>query len=142
MFIETLRKYPPVVSLQRIAKEDYSIPDTNIIIRKGSGIMIPTFAIHWDPEIYPKPEEFNPDRFSQEAEKNRHPCAYLPFGAGPRICIAVRFANLQLKTAMAKILMSYDFTLNKTKTPVPLKFVPGLLFLTPVDGIFVNFTKK
>lgn len=107
---EALRKYPPAANTQRVAKEDYSVANTRIVLEKGTSVMIPIYAIHHDPEIYPKPEIYDPDRFSPENVKQRHQYAFLPFGElgfeskiifvtktgfiisgeGPRICIGMR----------------------------------------------------
>ena len=87
---ETLRLHPPASQVQRIAKEDYKIPNTGIVIKKGSTIIIPTCAIQRDPEIYPNPDKYDPDNFSAEAVERRHQFSFMPFGQGPRICIALR----------------------------------------------------
>jgi cytochrome P450 family 6 len=87
---ETLRKYPVVSNLQRTPIKDYKIPNSNVVIPKGQPVWVPVHAIHWDEEIYPQPEKFDPDRFTQEAKSKRHQFAYLPFGEGPRICIGMR----------------------------------------------------
>lgn len=87
---ETLRKYPPLATLNRNTKNTYKVPGTNDVIEKGTPIIIPLYAIHQDPEYYPEPEKFNPDRFSDEAVKQRDAMAWLPFGDGPRNCIGMK----------------------------------------------------
>lgn len=87
---ETLRKYPPIVNLQRTAKKDYRVPNTRIVLEKGTTVIIPITAYHWDPEIYPNPDKFDPERFTPDEVKKRHPYAFMPFGEGPRICIGMR----------------------------------------------------
>lgn len=58
-----------------------------MVVPKGTRVMIPVYSIHHDPEIYPKPEIFDPDRFTEENKSRRPHYAYLPFGSGPRNCI-------------------------------------------------------
>ena len=77
---ESLRKYPPGNVLIRVCNKEYKVPGTNYVIDKGSNIMLPMRAIHNDPEYFPNPEIFDPERFSPEAVKERHPFAFLPFG--------------------------------------------------------------
>lgn len=84
---ETLRKYPPVTVLNRICTNETTMEGTKFVIPKGIAVTIPVFGIHRDANIYPNPDKFDPERFSEENIKTRHPYAYLPFGEGPRICI-------------------------------------------------------
>lgn len=95
---ETLRLYGPVTKLTRLASKDYDVPGSKLTIRKGTFIMIPVYAIHTDPEIFPDPLKFDPERFSDENKKKRHPMAYLAFGEGPRNCVGLYFLqeNYQL----------------------------------------------
>lgn len=67
--------------------QDYKIPETDSVLEKDTNIFIPVHAIHRDPEFYPNPEVFDPERFSDDGKKNRRPFTYLPFGEGPRNCI-------------------------------------------------------
>ncbi|KAL0127794.1 hypothetical protein PUN28_003203 [Cardiocondyla obscurior] len=87
IFQETLRKYPPVMYLTRKPITNYTFEGTKIDIRKGQQVIIPTYAIHHDPNIYPNPEVFDPERFTPENMKQRNPMYHLPFGDGPRNCI-------------------------------------------------------
>lgn len=83
-------QYPSVGYLIRDTKSNYKVPNSNIVIEKGVNIMISVYAIHHDPEYYPDPEKFNPDRFESEEVKKRNPMTWLPFGDGPRNCIGSR----------------------------------------------------
>ena len=56
-------------------------------MEEGTKILIPVYAIHHDPEYYPDPERFDPDRFTEENKVSRDHFTYLPFGEGPRVCI-------------------------------------------------------
>lgn len=139
---ETLRKYPIAFSLLRTALHDYKIPDTEITIPKGTMVTIPIYAIHWDENLYPDPEKFDPERFTQEQISARHSMAYIPFGAGPRTCIGYRFGHVETKLGLAKILMNYKFNLDQSKTTVPLKISPtSAIILSPAENIFVNISK-
>lgn len=138
---ETLRKYSVVTALQRVAMNDYKLPGTDIILPKGQAISIPVQAIQHDPELYPNPQTFDPDRFSPEEVTKRHPFAYMPFGAGSRICIGMRFAMVEMKIGFAKILIKYKFTLDRSKTSIPLKFVPSSPIITPTEKIIMNLVK-
>ena len=84
---EGLRKYPLLHFLDREAAEDYTFPDTNVTIEKGTPIIIPMSGLHMDPKYFPNPDIFDPERFSVENKKNIPACAYIPFGEGPRNCI-------------------------------------------------------
>ncbi|KAJ8929787.1 hypothetical protein NQ314_017489 [Rhamnusium bicolor] len=84
---ETLRRYPFGPFLNRKCKEDYVIKETGLVIEKGTPILIPIDGIHNDPEYYPEPEKFDPDRFIDGNKQNSQSCTYLPFGMGPRNCI-------------------------------------------------------
>lgn len=67
--------------------QEYKIPDTDIIVDEGTRVFIPVQAIHNDPDHYPDPEKFDPERFNDENKGNRHPFLHIPFGEGPRNCI-------------------------------------------------------
>lgn len=79
-----MRKYAPVPLLSRETKNDYIVPGTDITIESGTTIIIPVHAIHYDPEYYPDPERFDPDRFGSDEKRKRHQMASLAFGEGPR----------------------------------------------------------
>lgn len=140
-FLECLRKYPPVPSVSRVANVDYPIANTNIVIEKGTSIIVPIYPIHSDPEIYPEPQKYDPDRFLYEEVKKRHPLSFLPFGDGPRSCMAPRYANTLVKIALVKILTNFEFELDHEKTKVPLKMAPEKLVFWPNEVIFINFNR-
>lgn len=78
---ETLRKYPPVPILNRETTKNYTIPDTNIVIEKGTSVIIPVYALHHDPQYFPNPEKFMPERFLEKINEDGN-LIYLPFGDG------------------------------------------------------------
>lgn len=87
---ETLRMYPPVGMFLRECTKPYRIPDTNVTIERGTRVCVPIYALHKDPQYFPRPQLFNPERFSAEHPAAPHPFTYLPFGDGPRICIGTQ----------------------------------------------------
>jgi cytochrome P450 family 3 subfamily A len=121
---ETLRLHPPVMKLIREAMEDIDLDNFNVKIQKGVIAEIPVYAIHHDPEFYENPLLFNPDRFMPENRSKITPYTYLPFGAGPRNCIGMRFALLEAKLALAKITRKFRF-FRTPKTDVPLEYSIG-----------------
>ncbi|RZC36133.1 p450 domain containing protein [Asbolus verrucosus] len=118
---ETLREYPPLPLLTRTCTKDYTIPNTSIRIKKGVEVGIPVIAIHTDPEYYPDPMRFDPERFSEENKKMRHTFTWIPFGEGPRLCIGLRFGMLQSKVGLTTLLKNYKIKVSKM-TKVPLQF--------------------
>lgn len=135
---ETLRKYPPGASIPRVVTRDYRVPASEATLRKGVMVVIPVFAIHHDPDIYPDPHQFDPSRFDADHVRSRHNMAYLPFGAGPRACIATRFASMVVKLALAKLLLRFDICKTE-KTVKPLEFNPNVMILTPSEEIVLEF---
>lgn len=81
---ETLRKYPPLPNIPRIVRKNYRIPDTDIVLEKGTAVFIPIYAIQRDPDIHPEPEQFKPERFDSEHLEAMHTMAWAPFGEGRR----------------------------------------------------------
>ncbi|XP_034194619.2 cytochrome P450 6A1-like [Osmia lignaria lignaria] len=140
VFKETLRKYPILPMLPREALKNYTFNGTKITIPKGTKVWIPTFGIHRDPNIYPDPDRFDPERFTEEAVANRHPMSFLAFGDGPRICIGARFANYQVKLGIITILRNHKLDVCE-ETIIPFKHEPQALLLTLQGGITLKITK-
>ncbi|CAD6235173.1 GSCOCT00007844001.2-RA-CDS [Cotesia congregata] len=135
---ETLRLYPPAPIIDRVATEDYKIPDTDIIIEKGTAIYIPLPGVHRNPKFHPDPEKFDPDRFSEERKNDIESCTFLPFGEGPRICIAFRVGMLQTAVGLIRILQGYEVSVNPNyKTEISTRNI----FTTPANGIHLYFKK-
>ncbi|CAF4612282.1 unnamed protein product, partial [Rotaria socialis] len=120
---ETLRLYNPVLRMERQASENYTLGSTGIIIEKGMIVGIPVWALHHDPQYYPEPDLFKPERFLAGNRERLVPYTYLPFGTGPRNCIGARFALLETKIALIKVVSKYRFVESKT-TRIPLRFLP------------------
>ncbi|RZC35581.1 p450 domain containing protein [Asbolus verrucosus] len=137
---EILRKYPPVPFIRRRCVKDYKIPDEDIVIEKGTIVVIPILGIHHDKEYYPDPDKFDPERFSEENKSCRHHYAHLPFGEGPRICIGKRFGLMQSKVGLTSLLKNYRFTLNK-ETKEPLTVDLNSMVLETEEKIWLDVQK-
>lgn len=124
---ETLRMYPPAMSINREAMTDYHIPEYNVTVEKGHGVVIPIRAMHYCPEYFPEPERFRPDRFLPEnREREVIPYTYLPFGGGPRNCVGMRFALAEAKLGLAEMVSRFEF---KPCPQTPSKLDPLLSFV-------------
>ncbi|KAI3353350.1 hypothetical protein L3Q82_019884 [Scortum barcoo] len=122
---ESLRLYPIAPRLERVAKATVEI--NGLVIPKDMVVMVPTWPMHRDPDLWPNPEEFKPERFSKENKETIDPYTYMPFGAGPRNCIGMRFALVMMKLAMVEVLQRYSFSVCK-ETEVPFEMdIQGLL---------------
>jgi cytochrome P450 len=115
---ETLRLYPPGPRADRVTCEQTTI--NGVFIPKGMVVGIPIYALQNDPEYWPEPERFDPDRFLPEAKEARNPFCYMPFGMGPRHCIGMRLALMEIKLAMVHILRKFKIVVC-AETQIPLK---------------------
>ncbi|CAG7729685.1 unnamed protein product [Allacma fusca] len=137
---ESLRIYPPVVTF--IVRETSSETRVeSLSVPKGVSIHIPVWQIHHDPELWPDPFTFKPSRFSSSEKKTHHSMAWIPFGAGPRNCVGMRFGLLQIKLAIARIIRSFRLvpspgTLTKLKLNVPT------VTIVPEKKIYLKFEKR
>ncbi|CAO1410710.1 unnamed protein product [Diamesa serratosioi] len=106
---ETLRLYPSVPIYGRKSMEDVDI--NGKIIPKGSNIIVCPYFMGRDALIWDKPEQFNPDRFNVEITRDKlNPYAYIPFSAGSRNCIGQKFAMLELKSTVSKIIRNFHIS--------------------------------
>uniref|UniRef100_A0A182QVP9 Cytochrome P450 n=1 Tax=Anopheles farauti TaxID=69004 RepID=A0A182QVP9_9DIPT len=138
---ETLRMYPPVPQLIRVASQPYTVEGTNTTIEPDTMLMIPTHAIHHDATIYPDPERFDPERFSSEAVHARHTHAFIPFGDGPRNCIGMRFGLLEVKFGIVQMLSKLRFTVDTRRTLLPIRMSKSAAILEAEGGLWLNATK-
>lgn len=129
-----------IPQLHRECTKDYTLPDVGKTIKKGERVTLSVLGLHYDPDLFPEPEVFNPDRFSDENKHSIVPFSYLPFGDGPRICIGARFALLQSRVGLAMLLNDYKFTLNE-KMKLPMTFNKKSTILVADGGIWLTAKK-
>lgn len=141
VFHETLRCYDTSSHLERATTKDYKIPNTDIVIPKGIHVNVAAPAIMQDRQYFPNPEKFNPNHFSKEAKASRNPYAFSGFGHGPRNCIGMRFAQLQVKIAITRILASFKIE-TCLKTVDELIPDPTSSSLLPKGSIYVTFKNR
>ncbi|XP_072397906.1 cytochrome P450 9e2-like [Diabrotica undecimpunctata] len=142
---EGLRKYPSAVAIDRICTKPYTIepvkPDERpVYVEKDTTIWFPTYAIHRDPQYYPDPEKFDPERFNDENKAKIQPYSYIPFGVGPRNCIGSRFAILETKIVFFHLLSNYKLE-PSTKTAIPLNISKSKFNLDAEGGFWFNMKR-
>ncbi|ODM91185.1 Cytochrome P450 4C1 [Orchesella cincta] len=134
---EALRLLPTVFLMMRKIEAPLEIEE-DLILPSGTEICIFTQGLHMNPEYFPEPNSFIPERFSREESKNRHPHAFIAFSAGPRRCIGQKFAMMEMLTLTAKILRHYDISTSDKLQDVVL--LP-IITLTPEKPMNFLFTK-
>lgn len=107
VFRETLRLYPPITFIPRVAAEAARIGRFDV--KKGAMLMVSPWTIHRHSRYWRDPHAFDPDRFAPDREHELVPGAYLPFGFGPRVCVGAGFATLEATLILARLARRYDF---------------------------------
>lgn len=105
---EGLRRYPPATAIFREPREDVAVGGYRI--PEGTFVTVPQFVVHRDPRWWDDPEAFDPSRWAgvEDPPGDRPEYSYFPFGGGPRHCIGMRFALLELKLALATVAARVD----------------------------------
>jgi len=110
--------------------------DENLVIEPDTQVIVFIIGIHHDPQIYPNPKEFIPERFSPEEKAKRHPFAFIPFSAGPRKCVGYKWAILEMLCLTSKLLRHYNIsTTDKFEDLVILPYIT-LTLEKPINFIF------
>ncbi|XP_075213388.1 putative cytochrome P450 6a14 [Lycorma delicatula] len=136
---EVMRLRPGAGFLSRVCTQDYKMPGSNLVIDKGSIVHIPVLGLHKDPQYFPDPEKFNPDRFKNMDEVPKG--VFFPFGGGPRMCIAMRLAMLEMKIFLAILFSSFNVVLSE-KTQLPIKMNKKSILQHVVGGLWVRFEPR
>lgn len=110
-----------------------------VTIEKDTVIHIPVYSIHNDPEYFPDPTTFNPDRFeSADLKELRDKGLFFPFGHGPRMCLGMRFSTLQIKAAIAEIVSNFEISVNpRTKEPIIVK--PKDFLYLAINEVYLDY---
>lgn len=137
---ETLRMWPLAPGIDRLCVRDYTVDDgqgLRFTIDKGTCVWFPAAGLHFDPQYFPNPEKFDPERFNDENKRGINLGAYLPFGIGPRNCVGSRFALMEVKAFMYFVLLKFSFERGE-KTQIPLQLKKGFTNLGPENGMHVT----
>ena len=130
---ESMRLYPSAWITDRVALEDGDLG--NYHIKKGTLIGISIYEMHRNTNYWEEADKFQPERFSDE-NKKKTAAYYMPFGAGPRLCIGNNFAMYEMMLAVNSIINKFDIETNKAE----VKLNP-LITLKPLD-VEMKFTSK
>uniref|UniRef100_A0A131Y021 Putative p450 n=1 Tax=Ixodes ricinus TaxID=34613 RepID=A0A131Y021_IXORI len=134
---ECQRLYPSVPFIGRTVTKEITLGGN--VIPEGTNVGMIIFALHRDPDVFPKPEEFDPDRFLPENSGSRHPFAFIPFSAGSRNCIGQRFALMEVKIVLAHILRSFSLRSLQQRDELMI-FID--LVLSSARGLKASFSKR
>lgn len=119
---EVLRLYPAIPIFPRQAAEADTLPSGHRIL-KGDVVFMSTYALHRSPDVWEEPLRFDPDRFLGERGAALHRFQWLPFGAGPRMCLGAAFAQMSVSLMVATLLQRCRFTpLHPTTQLIPAAY--------------------
>jgi len=110
---ETLRLCPPIHMGNRKSTADIFLDEYHI--PPDSRVMYSIYLTHRDPQFWPDPEDFKPERFDRTQGQKPASYAYLPFGGGPRACVGAAFAQVEAKTVLARLLQTFDLEMTSKK---------------------------
>ena len=119
--MEAMRVYSPVSMIGRTVMQGFRIGQQDL--QQGDRLLVPIHAVHHHVMLWDRPEVFDPDRFAPEAAKARHRFAWMPFGAGPRICIGMQFALLEAVAILGTLLPTLRLRAKPGYVPVPISRV-------------------
>jgi cytochrome P450 len=134
VFNEGLRLYPPVWLMSRRAVDDDTLGEFEI--PKDSLVCISPWLLHRRNDLWEDADQFRPERFMINSD--RHPCAFLPFSAGPRQCIGQHFASLEGVIILARILQKVDIHIDFDHLVEP----EALVTLRPRHGVLANIRAR
>jgi cytochrome P450 len=133
---ESMRLYPPVGLLAREVLRDDVLGGRDI--HANDVLFLPLYALHRHEMLWDKPNAFKPERFTPEAVKARDRYAYLPFGAGPRVCVGANFAMMQAQIILGTLLARFRFAPG----PLPLPTPTMSMTVRPDTGVTLAITAR
>ncbi|MBB5046020.1 cytochrome P450 [Rhodopseudomonas rhenobacensis] len=135
-FKEAMRLKPPVPSIPRRAMRDFAF--RGYAIPAGTLVAVNPLFSHYMPQIWPDPDRFDPTRFTDEATRQRHKFAWVPFGGGAHMCLGLHFAYMQAKCFTRHFVQNLDVSLEPGYAPDWQMWpIPK-----PKDGLKVTLTPR
>ena len=139
-FLGELLRLDGGVFVERKCTKEYFMEETNQTIPKDAWIISPSSAFHRDPEYFPDPEKFDPERFNEDNIHTINQDTYLPFGTGPRACVGQRFALVELKVILFYMLA--NFTYEKCENTLPLNAHTSFFGFKPTRPFYLNLRAR
>ncbi len=136
VFSEAMRVYPPAPIISRAVTSEFTIGTH--MIPAGTIIYVPIYAVHHHADLWEDPQLFDPDRFEPAVARNRHRYAFMPFGAGPRVCIGNGFAMMEAVAILAVLLQKFRVTGSTEPSPKPVMKVT----LRPMHPLSINLIER
>ena len=133
---ESMRLYPPAPQTSRMTVEDTELGGHPI--KAGTQVIVPIYAIQRHRKLWTDPDRFDPDRFAADKESKISRYQYMPFGAGPRICIGMAFAMIEAVALLATMLRAAKFEITPGHEPKPIARVT----LVPSGGMPMQVTMR
>ncbi|XP_043283212.1 cytochrome P450 9e2-like [Venturia canescens] len=144
---ETLRLYPPTPLTDRVCIKPYELPapfaenSEPFVVQPKTILWVNIFGFHRDPNYFPNPDVFDPERFNDENKNNIKPYTYMPFGLGPRKCIGERFALMETKILIVQLLRHFVFKASD-KTTKYFNFSKKSFDMVPESGFWMRLEKR
>jgi cytochrome P450 len=136
VIFESMRVYPPVAMIVRQPTRTLDVG--GMTITPDDNVFIPIYAIHHHSKLWQDPDRFDPDRFAPDAVRARHRYAYLPFAAGPRICIGMGFAMLEAAAILGTLLPAFRLAAAPDFVPTPKLRVT----MRPAEGMPMRIERR
>ncbi|XP_059051536.1 probable cytochrome P450 9f2 [Achroia grisella] len=140
---ETLRKWTAAIFMDRMCNKPYELPPPReggkpYRLNPGDVVYNMVNVIHMDDKYHPNAQQFNPDRFSDENKHKIVPFTFMPFGMGPRNCIASRFALLEVKVFLYDLVLNFKIAKSQ-KTADPIRLHNLDFNIKATGGSYVKF---
>lgn len=140
VILESLRLFSSSTIIGRYTTGDVKIKSRNLVIPKGVFLVIGFSMLHRNEKYWgPNAAKFDPENFSKENIRNRHPNAFIAFSGGPRNCVGLKFADLSMKMLVYKILKAYKLETDEKFEDIRCEFH---LLMKKVGGWYIKISPR